>query len=633
MARSNKFKQEKYCIAGYIIDAMQMLKPPEKLTVSEWAEKYRLLDERSSAMPGHWKNSVTPYLVGIMDEFTNWSTEKIVFCKPTQVGGTEALNNMLAYSVCQDPAPSMIVEPTVEMAESFSENRLIPMFNKSPATKKLFKQRNSIKTELQFDGMYLNLTGSNSPSSLASKPIRYLYLDEIDKFSGSTTKEADPINLAIERTKTFNNRRIYMCSTPTTEQGHIWRHLKSCDCERHYFVPCPKCGKMIELDFAQLKYPKSENGETSDLDRAELTYYECQECGAHLTDRDKMQMLQGGKWVNVTKKTQFVKSVGFWLNTLYSPFTRFADIMKTYLLSKDDKDSLHNFYNSWLGLTYKEEGQRVKEDLVKERQTELSEFIVPDWCKILVAGVDVQQSSFYYTVIAFGVSITSQVITCGQVLTFSDIENVMNREYIKQDGTKVMVQLCLVDSGDQTDTVYNFCMRNSQWALPCKGSSNSMMSHYRISQVNKVGSSAVGMSLILIDGGKYKDQIASRLKRNNGTGAFMVFNGISDDFCAQLCSEEKVVETSKNGTVKSYWKPRVSHAQNHFLDCCVYASCAADLLGVRGLFLQEQEENQQKLQATMQQLNDIQMLDSPMQQTQQSTNIDNDWLNSGGNWL
>lgn len=630
MARSNKFKQEKYLIAGYIIDAMQMLKPPEKLTVSEWAEKYRLLDERSSAMPGHWKNSVTPYLVGIMDEFTNWSTEKIVFCKPTQVGGTEALNNMLAYSVCQDPAPSMIVEPTVEMAESFSENRLIPMFNKSPATKKLFKQRNSIKTELQFDGMYLNLTGSNSPSSLASKPIRYLFLDEVDKYAGATNKEADPINLAIERTKTFNNRRIYMCSTPTTEQGHIWKHLKSCDCERHYFVPCPKCGKMIELDFAQLKYPKSKNGETSDLDRAELTYYECQECGAHLTDRDKMQMLQGGKWVNVTKKTQFVKSVGFWLNTLYSPFTRFADIMKTYLLSKDDKDSLHNFLNSWCAKPYEEKGEELEYDLVKSKQTDIEEFILPEWTKILVGGVDVQESSLYYVILAVGVGFTSHVVTCGQVLSFKDIENVMNRDYMLENGDRKLVDLALIDSGNDTDKVYNFCLQNAQWALPCKGSSNSMLSHYRISKVNKEGSSANGLPLVMVDGGKYKDMLFSRIRRTSINGSFMTFKGISDDFCAQLCSEHKIIEKTKTGAIKTYWKPKKSHIANHYLDAVCYALTAADLQGARSLFVEEQEQAQKELMLSRNSMSDTDMLDNPIQH---SSKNNNEWFGNTDNWL
>lgn len=71
---------------------MRQLKPPENLSVSEWADKYRMLDSKTSAMPGPWRNDKTPYLKDIMDELRNYETEEIVFCKCTQVGGTELLD-------------------------------------------------------------------------------------------------------------------------------------------------------------------------------------------------------------------------------------------------------------------------------------------------------------------------------------------------------------------------------------------------------------------------------------------------------------------------------------------------------------------------------------------------------------
>ncbi|MFC2476923.1 MAG: phage terminase large subunit family protein, partial [Catonella sp.] len=200
--------------SDYQLEAMRLLIPPETLTVSEWAEKYRMLDSKSSAIPGKWNNEVTPYLVGIMDEFNNYETEKIIFVKPTQVGGTEALQNMVGYIVMQEPSPTMVVYPTEILAKSVSENRLQVMFKTSPELKKRFDE-NSQLLELQFDGMYLTLAGSNSPSGLASKPIKYLMLDEVDKYPGASTKEADPIELAIERTKTFHNCKIFITSTPT----------------------------------------------------------------------------------------------------------------------------------------------------------------------------------------------------------------------------------------------------------------------------------------------------------------------------------------------------------------------------------------------------------------------------------
>lgn len=202
-------KTEKIEVTKYQWEALQFLRPPEQLTVSEWAEKYRMLDSKSSAMPGPWSNDITPYLTGVMDEFNNYETEKIIFVKPTQIGGTEALQNMIGYIVMQDPSPTMIVYPTDTLAKSVSENRLQPMLKATPEIAKKFDENSSL-LELQFDSMYISLTGSNSPSGLASKPIRFLMMDEVDKYPGASSKEADPIKLATERTKTFHNKKYIL---------------------------------------------------------------------------------------------------------------------------------------------------------------------------------------------------------------------------------------------------------------------------------------------------------------------------------------------------------------------------------------------------------------------------------------
>ncbi len=583
--KKRKYSLRKYIVPEYIKKSLELLKPPEELTVSEWAGKYRFLDERSSSMPGKWKNEMTPYLVGIMDEFNNYQTEKIVFCKCTQLGGTEALNNMICFSVAQDPAPMMIVYPTSELADSVVEQRIKPMLKASKETKKHFKERNSNKKELQFDNMYISIVGSNSPSELASRPIRYLFLDEVDKYPNESKKEADPISLAVERTKTFNNRKIYMCSTPTTRTGHIWEEKEKADIEKHYFVPCPHCGKFIELKFSQIRWP-DDNEKLSAADKAEFAQYICQECGNVINDSDKMEMLQKGKWETVKENTKFTKTVAFWINTLYSPFTRFSQIAKAYLIAKDDTEALHNFTNSWLAEPWEDTKLKTNAETVMERQTDLPEFVVPEWTRLLTAGVDVQETSLYYVIRAWGEYLTSQLVTRGQVTSFRDIERVMNLEYMKPDGTVKLVDLCLIDSGDQTDEVYDFAAMNSEWCLPSKGTS-AMINYFKLSSVNKTSSKAYGMTLALVDGGKYKDMIAGRMKRENGTGSWMVFDGIDLEYCTQVTAEHKITEKGGGGKLRTRWVQKTSHADNHYLDCEVYGMAAADILGVRSLFLQD----------------------------------------------
>lgn len=583
--KKKKYSFRKYIVPEYIKKSLELLKPPEELTVSEWAGKYRFLDERSSSMPGKWKNEMTPYLVGIMDEFNNYQTEKIVFCKCTQLGGTEALNNMICFSVAQDPAPMMIVYPTSELADSVVEQRIKPMLKASKETKKHFKERNSTKKELQFDNMYISIVGSNSPSELASRPIRYLFLDEVDKYPNESKKEADPISLAVERTKTFNNRKIYMCSTPTTRTGHIWEEKEKADIEKHYFVPCPHCGEFIELKFSQIRWP-DDNEKLSAADKAEFAQYICQECGSTINDSDKMEMLQKGEWRTVKENTKFTKTVAFWINTLYSPFTRFSQIAKAYLIAKDDTEALHNFTNSWLAEPWEDTKLKTNAETVMERQTDLPEFVVPEWTRLLTAGVDVQETSLYYIIRAWGDYLTSQLITRGQVTSFRDIERIMNLEYMKPDGTVKLVDLCLIDSGDQTDEVYDFAAMNSEWCLPSKGTS-SMINYFKLSSVNKTSSKAYGMTLALVDGGKYKDMIAGRMKRENGTGSWMVFDGIDLEYCTQVTAEHKITEKGGGGKLRTRWVQKTSHADNHYLDCEVYGMAAADILGVRSLFLQD----------------------------------------------
>lgn len=592
--KRKRIQIRKYNVAEYQKEAMRQLQPPENLTVSEWAEKYRMLDSKTSAMPGPWRNEKTPYLKEIMDEFINYDTEEIIFCKPSQVGGTEAMQNMLGYVIQQDPSPTLIVYPTDTLAESISKNRLEPMIRASKPLRKLYNENESSKLELQFEGMYLSLNGANSPSALASKAIKYLFLDEVDKYPGASKKEADPIRLARERTKTFTNqRKIYMTSTPTLQTGHIWQALMGADIEKHYFVPCPHCGEYIELKFSNLRFPDGEGLDNSE--RADMAVYVCQECGCKITDQDRDRMIRYGEWREVRRNTKASKKVAFWINTLYSPFVRFSEIVKEFLDSKDNPDLLQNFVNSWLAEPWEDTKLKTDADMVMERQTDLPQLVVPDWARYLTGGVDIQETCLYWTIRAWGPYITSQNIAHGQALSFQDIESIMNTPYLTESGEQVVVSLCLVDSGYETDSSYDFCASNSEWAMPVKGANNPMMSHFKTSKINKVDSRAYGMNLVLVDGDKYKDMIASRMRKDNGKGAWMVYEGCDREYAEQVTAEHKVNVKSGSRTIQK-WVPKHSHIDNHYLDCEVYCLAAADILGVRMLHLQVEAERKEQLQ-------------------------------------
>lgn len=591
MSQRSRSKKKTYHLFQRVI--RQGLKRPEELTVSQWAEKYRILDD-SSNLSGRWSNDVTPYLVGIMDAFNNPYIREIYFCKSSQIGGTEALINILCYLIMEQPAPTMIVYPSDDLAKDVSNDKLKPAFRLIPEVRSIFYENSSKELRLKFKTMLLYLRGAGSPAKLASKAIKYLFFDEIDKMGGASKKEASPFNLAMERTKTYKSQsKVYACSTPTLRTNYIWNLHDNADEVLHYFVPCPHCGEMIELVWKHVIFDKDEEKKMSPYERAKTAVYVCQECGCEILDSDKPKMLREGKWVPVKKRgIGQEKSVGFWINSLYSIFVTWADAAEEYLKSYEDPELYQNFVNSWLAEPWEDTKLKTTEDLVMERQTELPELVVPSWAKLLTGGVDVQENCLYYTIRAFGDFTTSQNVTHGQVSSFWDIERIMNSEFRTEDGRTMIVNLVLIDSGYEADATYDFCVDNSDWALPVKGSSNAMRDRYKISKVDKASSKAYGMQLVLVDGGKYKDSIAARMKKENGTGSWMVYQGCDEEYAKQVTAEHKVTERSNNGQVKTVWVLKHSHADNHYLDCEVYAMAAAEMRGVKTLHLMPDREEE-----------------------------------------
>lgn len=565
---------------AYIQEALVVFNPPEKLTVSEWADKYRILDEKSSASPGPWKTERTPYLRRIMDEFCNPEIEEITFVAGSQLGKTEAEYNMLCFAIDQDPGPVLVVYPTDKLAEFASENRLQPMFKLSPAISGKFDERASEKLELQFESNYVALIGANSPADAASRPVRYVFFDEIDKYPRWTGKEASPLELVGERQKTFYNKKTIKVSTPTIKMGNIWRSYEKSNLQLKYTVPCPHCGQEQLFIFKQIKWP--EGMKDPQLVRF-AAWYECEHCHERIDDRHKMEMLRSGDWKSQNIPIGRVKSIAFHLNSIYSPWLTFGDVAAKFLSVKDTPEDLMNFVNSWLAEPWEDKAATLDRDLVLEKQGPEPECVVPEWAQLLTGGVDVQKGYFYWGIDAWGAKLTSQNIAHGVVETREDIEKIMNRRWPDTNGeAKWQVNLCAIDSGYDTENVYDFCLVNQDWAVPVKGSSTPMISRYRRSKIDNPNSKAFGQALYIVDPDQYKNLIAARINRPVGTGCFMIYSGCDKEYAEQLTSEHKIRERKGNREIET-WVPKSSAARNHYLDCKVYSSLAADLLQVRYL--------------------------------------------------
>lgn len=518
-----------------------------------------------------------------MDRFTDPLIEKIVLCFGAQLGKTETELNMIGYALDQTASPTMMVYPTDTIAKFASDKRVQPMIKSVKSISDKFDE-NSKLLELDFNnGNYMVLVGANSPSSLSSRSIKYLFFDEIDKYPAFAGKEADPIKLATERTKTFVDKKIVMVSTPTVESGNIWQAFMSANERRQYYVPCPHCGVSQVLKFKQIKWP-DEHNDNVDMIR-DTAYYECEHCGERIYDKHKVEMLRRGEWRAVNESQSKVRSVSYHLSSIYSPWITFGDVAYEFKNSKGTPATLMNFINSWLAEPWKSSKTKSTQNM-EFTQSNYPCGVVPDKAVLLIASVDVQLDHFWWEVRAYAPGVKSYLIDYGQASTWEDLEEIIiNREYPSEYGEARQVMKAGIDSGFRTDEVYQFCSRFPEVCIPLKGSSNhtTMTAPYTMTSLEKgvVG----GLKLYVLNTDYWKDFIFARMIRPaDEEGTIHLYKECPQEYSDHLRSEEKQeIRNVKTGAVTVQWKPLTSHPVNHLLDTCTYNAAVADIAGVKYL--------------------------------------------------
>ena len=593
--RKSKSVEKQRPKVDWFPEELEAFKPPERYTVSEWADNFRVLTN-ISAEPGRWRTNRTPYLKEPMDKFTDPLIEQIVLCFGAQLGKTETELNMIGYALDQTQSPVMMVYPTDAIAKFASDKRVQPMIKSVKSISDNFDE-NSKLLELDFNnGNYMVLVGANSPSSLSSRSIKYLFFDEIDKYPAFSGKEADPIKLAKERTKTFVDKKIVMVSTPTVESGNIWQALMNANERRQYYVPCPHCGVSQTLKFKQIKWP-DEHNDNADMIR-DTAYYECEHCGGHIYDRHKMEMLRHGKWEAVNASQSKVRSISYHLSSIYSPWVTFGDVAYEFKTSKGTPASLMNFINSWLAEPWRSAKTKSTQNMQFTESTYPSG-VVPDKAVLLIASVDVQLDHFWWEVRAYAPGVKSYLIDYGQASTWDDLEEIIiHREYPSEYGEPRQIMKAGIDSGFRTDEVYQFCSRFPEVCIPLKGSSNhtTMTAPYTMTSLEKgvVG----GLKLYVLNTDYWKDFIFARMVRPiNEDGTIHLYKDCPQEYSDHLRSEEKQEHRNvKTGAVTVQWKPLTSHPVNHLLDTCTYNAAVADIAGVKYLMEPEPYEETEEVQ-------------------------------------
>lgn len=563
-----------------------MMTPPPQLTVSQWADANRVLSAEASAEAGRWRTDRAEYQRGIMDAMSDPTVRTVVVQKASQVGATELLNNVVGYFVDQDPATIMVIQPTVAMAETWSKKRLAPMLRDTPALRGKIrdaKSRDSDNTILEkgFPGGYITMVGANAPSSLASRPIRVVLADEVDRYPASAGDEGDPLTLATRRQNTFWNAKTYICSTPVDKATSVIHREYLAGDQRQFMVPCPDCGFEQPLVWENVVWDKAEDGH-----KPETAAYLCRECGCLWSDARRWQAISRGKWV-ATKPFRGVAS--FDLNGFLSPWMALEEIVRDFLMSKDWMPKLKTWVNTIKGEPWEERGETSSADQLAERVEAYDDQSLPEGVRLVTAGVDTQDDRLEYSLIGWGDGEEAWVIRHdvvmgdpAEVTTWAELDTVLKDARFRTDDDRTLkVRAACVDSGGHHGAmVLSFARaRESRRIYATKGVGNDHRGSKPIWGRAQLRTKNSGDRLWAVGVDTGKDGLQARLRivpKDEPTPKAVHFpaTGLSADYFDQLTAEMAVTEITKDGRMQRRWKPKPGQRRNEALDCFILAEAA-----------------------------------------------------------
>jgi phage terminase large subunit GpA-like protein len=562
------------------------LQPPPDMTLTDWADKYRILSKKTSAEPGKWKTSKAPYQREVMNAISDLSVQKVVAMTAAQVGKTDGfILNAIGYFMHYDPAPIMVMQPNLQMGESFSKDRLAPMLRDTPALrdKVCDKTRNSGNTILnkEFPGGHIAIVGANSPSGLRSRPIRILLADEIDGYPPTAGKDGDPLLLASKRLTTFWNKKEVFISTPTVKGVSRIEVEFENSTQEIWHVPCPSCGEYQRLEWGQVVFDKNDLSEIN---------YTCAKCGVTANEIDWKEHYAEGKFVPCFPNR---KVRGFFLNSLASLFVEWKEIVEKFLIANEEKkkgniELLKAWANTEMGQTWEEEGSEIEHDALYRRREKYN-CEVPEEALYLTAGVDTQDDRFEIEVVGWGVEreswgIKYQIIygDMKRQRVWDELSAFLSQTFKKADGSRLrLLRTCIDTGGHFFNQVCKFCKPLFPLVLPIRGRGGFDVPY--IPRPSKNNRAQTPMWSIGVDTGKaliYQSLAVEEEGPNychfpKDKGA-----GYAEEYFRGLTAE-RMVMVYKRGKAQYVWKLKENGTRrNEPLDCRNYAQAALEIAGV-----------------------------------------------------
>ncbi len=578
--------------------ALAGMTPPDDLTVSQWAEAKRRLSAESAAEPGPWRTERTPYLREPMDAFTDPKVRHIVMVAASQVGKSEFLNNCIGYIIDEDPGSILFVHPTTIDAQEYSKLRIAPMLRDSPALRQKIaapKSRDSHNTILQkaYPGGILTMCGSTEAHALASKPIRYVFGDERDRWAMSAGNEGDPWDLAMARQTTFYNAKAVEVSTTTIKNASAIESAYYTGTMERWNSKCPNCGEYHEIRWSDIRFEHEEiivaHKKTFKVGKV---YYVCPGCGC-ISSEAQMKRAPA-KWIAENPEAYAQGTRSFWLNAFVSQWASWESIVLKYLNAIGSTKKMQVVYNTCFGEPWEDRGDIEDEDSLLARREDYGKddngepVELPQGVLVLTAGVDTQDDRMEYEIVGHGHFGETWGIEKGIVMGRPDDDSTWNkldemvfdRVLRFQNGVGLRVSMSFVDEGGHfTQDVRLQCRARIGKKVFCiKGMPGQDKPYTAPPKKQKiiVRQIAVGTCWqyqIGVDSGK---EIIMDNLRVQTPGAKYCHFPKRDDYGSAyftgLLSETKVYDPNKKQPWS--WKKIPGHERNEPLDCRNYANAA-----------------------------------------------------------
>lgn len=587
-----------------------------KQSPSNWCCENLTFDEPNNSGP--FNLAGREYMRDIIDAWADPMITDIDFVKGSQLGGTAGIMAGAAWTAYNEPSRFKWVMPTRDLVAGFSKKRWMPMLRRSPVFAAVIpkgaKRFDFSNLSQMIAGSIIDFAWSNSPSALSSDPCRVVILDEVDKFNDGGSKEADAVNLADQRTKSFANPKRVKTSTPTLVTGLIWQDFLKTDQRRRY-LPCPHCGKFVVLiwskNFTIFKLTGEEafvewdaeakRGDgTWDMERVERSArFRCPHCAGHIRDAHKTVMDRAGVWRPTAPGAKGY--LGFHLSSLYSPSAEcnVGRLAVKFIQAQQSLLGLQGFINGDLAEPYESQDTRAERtELITSRME-----VGAEWNKLMT--VDCQQKSphFYIAVRAWngGNSTGIKATTCE---TWDELRAVQKAEGVKDVGVIVDSGFGAKDDAEVYRNCAKFCelvpnrKKNRVEAvgwMPSKGmpgrkkwkhAESGLLIPYYLAEIDPFIGTAqagkVGISLFEFAGDFFKD-ILETLRKGRHRNKWSVADTVAKDeeYWRHLDGEHKVgVHNRMTGRIVWQWRKRGPHWPNHWFDCETMQIAAANFFNL-----------------------------------------------------